>query len=150
MNYFYIFITFNYKMSKFLARHQEFKILVCDWSIHLSFIFFILCVPPISTQVHNKDGLISSMAVSIYLKLGRCVSSRHVGFFCLCKLTKMLSYMNFSGLKCGEILVQWRDACFIMQGESSKRLLIKAVLLKQIIIMNAHELKNRNIAKFYN
>lgn len=59
------------------------------------------------------------MAVSINLKLERCASSRHVGFFCLCILTKMISCVILCGIKYGNPWVQWPDICLVTQGECS-------------------------------
>lgn len=72
---------------------------------------------PISAQVHNKDGLITSMAVSINLKLERCASSRYVGFFCLWILTKMISCVSLCGMKYGKYWVQWPDINFVAQSK---------------------------------
>lgn len=72
---------------------------------------------PISAQVHNKDGLISSMAVSIYLKLERCASFRHVGFFYLCIFATMLSSVILSVSKYGMLWMQWREICPVAWGE---------------------------------
>lgn len=80
-------------------------------------IFLWAACRPISAQVHNKDGLITSMAVSIYLKLERCASSHYVGFFCLWILTKMISCVNLCGMKYGKYWVQWPDISFVAQSK---------------------------------
>lgn len=90
----------------------------CLWLVAWGNYYFLWApVQPIRAQVHNKDGLISSMAVSINLKLERCASSRRFGFFCLCSLTKMLSCVILCGINYGEIWIQWLDIYLVTQGE---------------------------------
>lgn len=93
----------------------------CFWlAAYRKYFFLWTAYRPISAQAHNKDGLITSMAVSINLKLERCASSRYVGFFCLWNLTKMISCVNLCGMKYGKIWVQWPDISFVAQGKRDK------------------------------
>ena len=83
------------------------------------------------------------MAVSINLKLERCASSRHVGFFCLCILTKMISCVILCGINYGNPWVQWPDICLVTQGECSNVIVVFKTRRK-IIFVHIHSEVSKN------